>query len=115
MVRLTSGREQWMLNTNVALLLGEKDLQLSRCKLQYLHFFEVILTVCEDTAWERIPLTLEAKKLIWRTQNGWYTLREPNLAAFRKQFYDGSASVDELVAANKSLFCALDLFFVKVC
>jgi len=27
-----SGREQWMLNTHVALLLGEKDLQLSRCK-----------------------------------------------------------------------------------
>jgi hypothetical protein len=26
------GREQWLLNTNVALLLGEKDLDLSRCK-----------------------------------------------------------------------------------
>jgi ankyrin repeat protein len=29
---LPNGREQWMLNTQVALLLGEKDLQLSRCK-----------------------------------------------------------------------------------
>jgi ankyrin repeat protein len=28
----TDGREQWLLNTQVALLLGEKDLQLSRCK-----------------------------------------------------------------------------------
>jgi len=27
-----NGRDQWMLNTHVALLLGEKDLQLSRCK-----------------------------------------------------------------------------------
>jgi hypothetical protein len=27
------GREQWLLNTQIALLLGEKDLQLSRCKL----------------------------------------------------------------------------------
>lgn len=27
------GREQWVLNTHVALLLGEKDLTLSRCKL----------------------------------------------------------------------------------
>lgn len=27
-----NGREQWMLNTHVAVLLGEKDLQLSRCK-----------------------------------------------------------------------------------
>lgn len=29
---LPNGREQWMLNTHVALLLGEKDLHLSRCK-----------------------------------------------------------------------------------
>jgi hypothetical protein len=28
----SSGREPWMLNTHVALLLGERDLQLSRCK-----------------------------------------------------------------------------------
>lgn len=28
----TEGREQWLLNTQVALLLGEKDLSLSRCK-----------------------------------------------------------------------------------
>jgi hypothetical protein len=27
-----AGREQWLLNTQVALLLGEKDLTLSRCK-----------------------------------------------------------------------------------
>ena len=27
-----NGREQWMLNTHVAILLGEKDLQLSRCE-----------------------------------------------------------------------------------
>jgi hypothetical protein len=27
------GREQWMLNLHVAILLGEKDLQLSRCEL----------------------------------------------------------------------------------
>jgi len=27
-----NAREQWMLNTHVAILLGEKDLQLSRCK-----------------------------------------------------------------------------------
>ena len=35
------GREQWVLNTQVALLLGEKDLKLSRCKLYWpcsLHF-----------------------------------------------------------------------------
>lgn len=29
------GREQWLLNTQVALLLGEKDLELSRCKLLF--------------------------------------------------------------------------------
>lgn len=30
--RTPEGREQWVLNTHVALLLGEKDLDLSRCK-----------------------------------------------------------------------------------
>jgi hypothetical protein len=29
------GREQWLLNTQVALLLGEKDLELSRCKFSF--------------------------------------------------------------------------------
>jgi hypothetical protein len=29
----TVGREQWMLNTHAAILLGEQDLKLSRCKL----------------------------------------------------------------------------------
>ena len=29
------GREEWVLNTAVALLLGEKDLTLSRCKLAH--------------------------------------------------------------------------------
>jgi hypothetical protein len=33
-----NGREQWMLNTHVAILLGEKDLQLSRC--------EPLVTLC---------------------------------------------------------------------
>ena len=68
----------------------------------------------EDTAWERLPLTIEAKKAVWRANNGMYTLRESNLAAFRKQFQEPGVGVDEIVAANRSLFFALDLFFVKV-
>jgi hypothetical protein len=31
-------REQWLLNTQIALLLGEKDLQLSRCKFVHTNF-----------------------------------------------------------------------------
>ncbi|EHK98153.1 putative Reticulocyte-binding protein 2 like protein a [Glarea lozoyensis 74030] len=55
---LPSGREQWMLNINAAILLGEKDLHLTRY-----------------TAWERVPLTIEAKKAVWRANNGAYTLQ----------------------------------------
>jgi ankyrin repeat protein len=33
---ISDGREQWLLNTQVALLLGEKDLQLSRCEFIHL-------------------------------------------------------------------------------
>ena len=39
------GREQWLLNSDVALLLGEKDLQLSRCKCLELHGREETNTV----------------------------------------------------------------------
>jgi hypothetical protein len=67
-----------------------------------------------DTAWERVPLTIEAKKAVWRANNGAYTLREPSLAAFRKQFLEPGTSVDEVMTANRSLFFGLDLFFVKV-
>ncbi|KAJ6446555.1 ankyrin repeat protein [Purpureocillium lavendulum] len=47
------GREQWVLNTEVALLLGEKDLALSRY-----------------TAWERVPATKVAKMSILKTELG---------------------------------------------
>lgn len=33
------GREQWLLNTQVALLLGEKDLELSRCRSLFVNLF----------------------------------------------------------------------------
>lgn len=93
---LPTGREQWMLNTQVALLLGEKDLQLSRY-----------------TAWERIPLSQDAKKAIWKIENGMYSLRHPNLTALRKQFDEGEPAY-KVIEKCKQLFLELDLFFVKV-
>lgn len=39
------GREQWVLNTDVALLLGEKDLDLSRCEYNYLGSVLVALLI----------------------------------------------------------------------
>jgi hypothetical protein len=54
-----NAREQWLLNTDVALLLGEKDLQLSRY-----------------TAWERISVSEDAKKYIWNLEKGKYTLAD---------------------------------------
>ncbi|RDL40405.1 Ankyrin repeat-containing protein [Venustampulla echinocandica] len=92
-----NGREQWMLNTDAAILLGEKDLHLSRY-----------------TAWERIPLTLAAKRAVWRFHNGKFTLREPNLAGIRSQVPQNEGRVREMIEKNKALFFQLDLFFVKV-
>jgi len=91
-----NGREQWMLNTHVALILGEKDLQLSRY-----------------TAWERIPLSLAGKQAIWKIENGMYSLRHPNLANLRKQFDEGEPAY-KIVEKCKLLFLELDLFFIKV-
>lgn len=38
------GREQWVLNTHAALLLGEKDLALTRCEFMYLQIQHFIVT-----------------------------------------------------------------------
>ncbi|KAF7937658.1 uncharacterized protein EAE98_001972 [Botrytis deweyae] len=87
-----SAREQWMLNTDVALLLGEKDLELSRY-----------------TAWERIPLEMDAKEAIWPRAHAKYS-RDP----FKPNILVPSDERAHLAEDAKPLFLGLDLFFVKV-
>ncbi len=102
------GREQWLLNTQVALLLGEKDLELSRY-----------------TAWEHIPVSMIAKKVIWRLESDRYALTTPALYDIGRQlpdYYGGedpetmSYRVPERLRGEAwERFAALDMFFVKVC
>lgn len=101
------GRDQWLLNTHVALLLGERDLQLSRY-----------------TAWERTPATELAKRSLWKIEADRYAMLTPELWAHNSvlQTVDTSNGKQALYAMmNKlrmealSLFLGLDLFFVKVC
>ncbi|KAI9646224.1 hypothetical protein NHQ30_005664 [Ciborinia camelliae] len=88
-----NAREQWMLNTDVALLLGEKDLELSRY-----------------TAWERIPLEMDVKESIWPLVVGKYSRGLPlDVLSLSER---GSNDLPE--ENTKSLFFGLDLFFVKV-
>jgi hypothetical protein len=113
-----NGREQWMLNTHAAVLLGEKDIQLSRCKSM-----EFICSSCLliflDTAWERIPLSPATKQAVWRIQNGVYSLYDPSLTCLRKQLPeqlpDNGQPARKVIETCKALFLTLDLFFVKVC
>ncbi|KJZ74103.1 hypothetical protein HIM_06552 [Hirsutella minnesotensis 3608] len=102
-----AGREQWVLNTHVALLLGEKDLDLSRY-----------------TAWEREPVSNLAKLTLWRTEWARYALISDKLWDLGRQLpgYYGdeepsSLSFDtkeRLKQAAWEKFSALDMFFVKV-
>lgn len=94
-----SGREQWMLNTHAALLLGEKDLQLSRY-----------------TAWDRVHLSLPQKSGVWmnNSNDGLYSLYSPPLSSLRKQLPSNNEPGYILVEKNKHLFLDLNLFFVKV-
>ncbi|ESZ97596.1 hypothetical protein SBOR_1997 [Sclerotinia borealis F-4128] len=88
-----NAREQWMLNTDVALLLGEKDLELSRY-----------------TAWERIPLEMDLKASIWPLVLAKYSFGLPlDILPLSER---GSTHLPEDNA--KLLFFGLDLFFVKV-
>ncbi|PNY26948.1 Protein HOS4 [Tolypocladium capitatum] len=101
------GREQWALNTDVALLLGEKDLDLSRY-----------------TAWERAPVSRLAKISIWRTEGLRYALTShlfwdiglqlPGYYGVEDPSTMGTAVIEQLRRAAWERFCAMDMFFVKV-
>ncbi|KAK1751672.1 hypothetical protein QBC47DRAFT_364035 [Echria macrotheca] len=100
------GKEQWLLNTQVALLLGEKDLGLSRY-----------------TAWNHIPASQVAKRVIWRLEADRYALTSPSLYDLGRQlpgYYPGNEpegmgfrALTELRAEAEKKFLAMDMFFVK--
>ncbi|RFU35755.1 hypothetical protein B7463_g621, partial [Scytalidium lignicola] len=92
-----NGRDQWLLNTQVALLLGEKDLTLSRY-----------------TAWERIPVSRLAKEAIWEYEGPKYSLTDERFKHIRDQFLEKGSPVYTLNDKAKPLFLDLDLFFVKI-
>ncbi|KAG4260523.1 hypothetical protein FPRO04_04147 [Fusarium proliferatum] len=101
------GREQWVLNTHAALLLGEKDLDLSRY-----------------TAWERAPVTELAKLSLWRVEWRLYSLLDDKLWDLGRQLpeYYGDEDPVELSYGTKQRlkaeawekFLNMDMFFVKV-
>lgn len=86
-----------MLNTHAALLLGEKDLQLSRY-----------------TAWEHITLSQAAKQAVWKFENPIYSLAHPSLVSLRRKFPDNGEPSYKIIEKCKALFLDLDLFFIKV-
>ncbi|KAI1844946.1 hypothetical protein JX266_008962 [Neoarthrinium moseri] len=99
------GREQWLLNTQVALLLGEKDLTLQRY-----------------TGWERIPVSTIAKRVIWRLEQDRYALTESKLYHLGEQLSDhyggdpnrvGYQQLEKLRGEASRLFFEMDMFFVK--
>ncbi|KAI5465589.1 hypothetical protein BGZ63DRAFT_411124 [Mariannaea sp. PMI_226] len=101
------GREQWVLNTHVALLLGEKDLDLSRY-----------------TAWERVSVSPLAKKSLWRVEWKLYSLVSEKLWDLGRQLPDyygdedpcslGFQTKERLKREAWERFLNTDMFFVKV-
>ncbi|XWW97399.1 hypothetical protein V2A60_005381 [Cordyceps javanica] len=101
------GREQWVLNTHVALLLGEKDLDLSRY-----------------TAWEREPVSHLAKLTLWRTEWELYSLLSEKFWDIGQQlpdYYNGEdpatmsfQTKQKLKQAAWERFAATKMFFVKL-
>lgn len=104
----SEGREQWVLNTQVAMLLGESDLKLTRF-----------------SGWERVPASEPAKYLVlglakpkpaltgrdeWdlgKQIPGYYFGKEPGQLTSQEK-----RQLDE---ESRDKFLALDSFFVKVC
>ena len=102
------GREGWLLNTQVALVLGEKDLGLSRF-----------------SSWQRLPASNIAKQVLWRLEADRYALTDPDFYNLGRQlpgYYGGqdpqkmsTPDMCELRNMNFQKFLATDMFFVKVC
>ncbi|KAJ8132792.1 hypothetical protein O1611_g829 [Lasiodiplodia mahajangana] len=99
------GRDQWLLNTQVALLLGEKDLSLSRY-----------------AAWQRAPVSSIAKRVIWRLEQDRYALTGSKLYHLGEQLEDfyggdpravGYKRLEQIRGEAANLFLETDMFFVK--
>jgi hypothetical protein len=95
-----------LLNTQVALLLGEKDLELSRY-----------------TGWARKPVSPLAKRALWRLESDRYALTTPALFDLGKQLPGYYQEKDPRHMAYRMLetlraeawekFAAMEMFFVK--
>ncbi|GAP91110.1 putative histone deacetylase complex subunit [Rosellinia necatrix] len=99
------GRDQWLLNTQVALLLGEKDLSLSRY-----------------ASWERVPVSSIAKRIIWRLEQDRYALTGSKLYHLGEQLPDlyggdprtiGYKKLEQIRGEAADRFLETDMFFVK--
>lgn len=105
--RTEEGREQWVLNTHVALLLGEKDLSLSRY-----------------TSWERASVSELAKTSLWRIENGLYSLTIDKMLDLGQELPGYYGEEDATRLSHNTIqrlrkeawdrFRELDMFFVKV-
>ncbi|TRX91829.1 hypothetical protein FHL15_007382 [Xylaria flabelliformis] len=99
------GRDQWLLNTQVALLLGEKDLSLA-------HY----------ASWERVPVSRIAKRVIWRLEQDRYALTESKLYHLGEQLSDlyggdprtvGYRKLEQIRGEAANRFLEMEMFFVK--
>ncbi|KAJ3579384.1 hypothetical protein NPX13_g1185 [Xylaria arbuscula] len=99
------GRDQWLLSTQVALLLGEKDLSLSHYPLS-----------------QRVPASKIAKTVIWRLEQDRYALTESKLYHLGEQLADfyggdprtvGYKKLEQIRGEAANLFLETDMFFVK--
>ncbi|CAK7213760.1 hypothetical protein SCUCBS95973_001908 [Sporothrix curviconia] len=101
-----AGREGWLLNTQVALVLGEKDLSLS-----------------QFPSWQRLPASTVAKQAIWHLEADRFSLTDPDLYDLGRQLpglYGGQdprkiSTPDWLALRNgtRDMFLATEMFFVK--
>lgn len=101
------GREQWLINTQVALILGEKDLSLP-----------------QFPSWPHLPASMIAKRVIWRLEGDRYSLTDPDFYDLGRQlpgYYDGqdptkmgTAAIEKLRREAWEKFASTDMFFVKV-
>lgn len=101
------GREQWVLNTQVAMLLGESDIQLSRFSgWERVRASEPAKYLVMGLAKPKPALTVRDEWDLGKQLPGYYLGKEPDQLTYQEK--------RQLEEESKAKFLALDLFFVKL-
>lgn len=121
-----AAREQWVLNAQAALLLGEKDALDPKNRKFKIPFdcFQALTFIVSLAGWQYIPASRLAKESLWRFEHHIYSMTHHPLSNYNPGIKpcshgDGrrvlpQAKVNEITNLAKQQFLNTDLYFIRL-